>query len=902
MKRLAVLSLFISVLLAQSPPKPLSPRLVDIPGDNGSVVYVSWKHYPIMGGIKYEILRGESPDNLKPLATLQLKPPKPVLEMREENDVSKLGYYIWLLEPSSPVSPVGIEKLSQGQLDSLKNVGLEPKEIVRVEFELPPQEVIASSRYHLCEGEYYKVTPSMDVARKPLVGSIQGALLVPFGISVRDDQKIGFNSSVSPDEIAFVENGTRIVSSKSENPTFAAKYGRKIASVVTKDGERYAFKSDQLSYIDRTAEPGKEFFYAIRLYQQDKPIKKIAENSEVVSITPNDEPPVVPTDISVLADSISKRGVIIISYDPQQKQFKDFYDNKVIRIFETSTGDTVCQSGRMIAQIGADWEVFPIDNIQGKTAIYIEVEDEAGTTARSKLVPIQWTTLSFPSLPESLRVVDAPNDDGKKVIIFWEPAELTVSYSVEDAKPQTQISDISDRNLYLIPRSQGDTVIQITDPQKVPHNAQKILSVSQTVPGGEKILTIRYEMRTNFKHEASYGEFVLNGTNMRDKDNTGQLVFKGVKEQKYNLKGWIIKQNGLKLNLPGAQVEMEVDASFEHTVPFETSPFTYFLYRGTDPDDLSKFNLVGMGSLDEKQSEDVFPDVKSAKGKFYYVMVIVGPDGAAVMSKPLGPITPAGNWFHAKKTPVLIGTVIFVAAALYFVYHARKGKMFYVRPIAGIVHIDEALGRATEMGKPILYTSGLGYIEYLATLSSLTILGRVARKVAEYQGRIIVPCYDPIVMIVSQETVRNAFMNAGRPDLYREEDIVYIAAAQFAFAAAVSGIMVRERTAANFFVGTFFAESLILAETGASTGAIQVAGTDDMTQLPFFITACDYTLIGEELYAASAYLSDDPMQKGSLKAQDFLKGIEMVLVFLGTVFATTGQWWFTNLFRGIIEQ
>ena len=41
------------------------------------------------------------------------------------------------------------------------------------------------------------------------------------------------------------------------------------------------------------------------------------------------------------------------------------------------------------------------------------------------------------------------------------------------------------------------------------------------------------------------------------------------------------------------------------------------------------------------------------------------------------------------------------------------------------------------------------------------------------------------------------------------------------------------------------------ARLGNAAGAIQIAGTDAVTQLPFFITTCDYTLIGEELYAAS---------------------------------------------------
>ena len=70
--------------------------------------------------------------------------------------------------------------------------------------------------------------------------------------------------------------------------------------------------------------------------------------------------------------------------------------------------------------------------------------------------------------------------------------------------------------------------------------------------------------------------------------------------------------------------------------------------------------------------------------------------------------------------------------------------------------------------------------------------------------------------------------------------------------------MLRDRPAAHIFMGSFYAESLLLAETGFSTGAIQVAGTANVHQLPFFVVACDYTLIGEELYAASAYLSGEP--------------------------------------------
>ncbi len=56
----------------------------------------------------------------------------------------------------------------------------------------------------------------------------------------------------------------------------------------------------------------------------------------------------------------------------------------------------------------------------------------------------------------------------------------------------------------------------------------------------------------------------------------------------------------------------------------------------------------------------------------------------------------------------------------------------------------------------------------------------------------------------------------------------------------------------HFIKGYFYAESLLMAETSYNVGAINIAGTTAVTQLPFFIVSCDYTLIGEELYAASA--------------------------------------------------
>jgi hypothetical protein len=141
-------------------------------------------------------------------------------------------------------------------------------------------------------------------------------------------------------------------------------------------------------------------------------------------------------------------------------------------------------------------------------------------------------------------------------------------------------------------------------------------------------------------------------------------------------------------------------------------------------------------------------------------------------------------------------------------------------------------------------------------------------------------------MTAARETVHAAFLEAGRPDAYNEDLIYYVTDEQFGFVAYLQGMMVREKPAACFYMGTFFAESLILAETGNSIGAIQVAGTAMPAQLPFFVAACDYTLIGEEFFAASAYLSGEPDQLGSLKGQDVGKVIVACGLVVGAISAT----------------
>ncbi|MCF7794167.1 MAG: hypothetical protein K9N09_09965 [Candidatus Cloacimonetes bacterium] len=257
---------------------------------------------------------------------------------------------------------------------------------------------------------------------------------------------------------------------------------------------------------------------------------------------------------------------------------------------------------------------------------------------------------------------------------------------------------------------------------------------------------------------------------------------------------------------------------------------------------------------------------------------------------------PWSNWFNVKMLPTLIASLLFGVLVFVMINKARKGHDLYIRPIAGIQEIDNAIGRATEMGKPILFVPGTSGIGDVATLAGLAILSKVAKKAAEYDTKILVPCRDYLVLPVAQEIVKEAHYEAGRPDSFDKGSVFFITQTQFAFVAGVNGIMVREKTATNFYMGMFWAEALLMTETGASTGAIQISGTDAVTQIPFFITTCDYTLIGEELYAASAYMAREPKQLGTLKAVDYLKLLILIFILFGTVLSTSHLTFLINSF------
>lgn len=256
------------------------------------------------------------------------------------------------------------------------------------------------------------------------------------------------------------------------------------------------------------------------------------------------------------------------------------------------------------------------------------------------------------------------------------------------------------------------------------------------------------------------------------------------------------------------------------------------------------------------------------------------------------------TWYDPTRVGApLVLVLVFSALVLLFTDRSRRGHKLFIRLIPGIAAMEEAVGRATELGRKVFYLPGGGTLDDIQTIASLAVLRHVATLTARYTVDLEVLNKDPLAYAATRETVQEAYLEAGRPDLFTNDVVSYVTYDQFAYTASVTGMMVRERPAANFLIGAFHAESLLLAETGQTVGAIQIAGTAEVAQLPFFAVVCDYTLIGEELFAAGAYLSQEPAMLGSIKGQDFTKAGLIIVIVAGVLLEIAGVHWMRDFMQ-----
>jgi hypothetical protein len=236
--------------------------------------------------------------------------------------------------------------------------------------------------------------------------------------------------------------------------------------------------------------------------------------------------------------------------------------------------------------------------------------------------------------------------------------------------------------------------------------------------------------------------------------------------------------------------------------------------------------------------------------------------------------------------------LVAIAVAILWQIQRAKVKLPEIKRVPALDAVDEIIGRCVEMGRPVHVTPGLGALSGTAapaTLAGLECVSYVAKQAATMGAKLITTVGVTEIFPVAEAMVSQAFRDAGRPDAYNSDMVRYLPGdEQFAYAAAVMAMYEREEVKGNIIVGQFAGEALLLVEAGHNAGAMQVGGTVNSLQAPFFVAACDYFLVGEEILTVGAYLSRDPVRMGSTVGQDMGKLIFMGLILVGVIMRALG--------------
>ncbi|MCX8168695.1 MAG: hypothetical protein N3E39_00505 [Candidatus Methanomethylicia archaeon] len=222
---------------------------------------------------------------------------------------------------------------------------------------------------------------------------------------------------------------------------------------------------------------------------------------------------------------------------------------------------------------------------------------------------------------------------------------------------------------------------------------------------------------------------------------------------------------------------------------------------------------------------------------------------------------------------------------------AKIGRPPKIRRLPALDAIDEAIGRCAEMGKHALFTPGLtGTLDSHQgpqMVSAITILGYIAEGCAKYDVPLIVDLCQGDALPLIDETLRLAYLKQGKPEKYDPKMVNYFPG-QSPMVTGILGHLQRLRPAAFFMLGGLYYESVVIGEAANFVGAITIGGTVNTHQLPFIVAVCDYVLIGEEFYAAGAYLSKDPYQIATISGEDWIKFILAALLILGFILEPLG--------------
>ena len=214
-----------------------------------------------------------------------------------------------------------------------------------------------------------------------------------------------------------------------------------------------------------------------------------------------------------------------------------------------------------------------------------------------------------------------------------------------------------------------------------------------------------------------------------------------------------------------------------------------------------------------------------------------------------------------------------------------------LREIAALTRLYRAIGLSVEDGTRLHISLGHGGLldaRAGSALAGLAILRGIAEKTSVSDRPAVATAGNASLGLLTQDTLQAGYQAAGVDELYTPTTGRVTGLSPFGFAAGAMHITQNENVSANIFMGHFGPEVGLLAEASDRENVIVIGASDDLAGQSVLFASSQDALIGEELFAAGAYVGTGASHAASLTVQDILRWIIILGLLAGAFLKFAG--------------
>jgi len=232
----------------------------------------------------------------------------------------------------------------------------------------------------------------------------------------------------------------------------------------------------------------------------------------------------------------------------------------------------------------------------------------------------------------------------------------------------------------------------------------------------------------------------------------------------------------------------------------------------------------------------------------------------------------------------LVFVLFFLGLMILFGLVRKKQPKRGFRDISAFNRLQRAIGLAVEAGQRVHLTLGHGGIDGprgAAGLVGLSVIQRVARAASISDKPPLATSGEAALATLSLDVLQAAHQSVSAGGRIDPSSAILTGVTPFSYAAGTLPVIYDQQVSMNLMLGSFGSEAALIVDAGEHTGSLIIGGSDDLTAQAVLFASAQEPLVGEELYAAGAYLQVNPMHNASLIAQDWLRWILIGIILAG---------------------